>query len=193
MANVDRPNGATPIGTISGAPYNANVRKYPVDASNATAIFRGDFVTLEDDGNCAPAAAGDSILGVCVGVVVTRATAQTEHPGYLPATTAGNILVCEGPDILYEIQEDGNMGASGAQAVVGSNGDIVAGSGSTTTGRSAHELDSSDVTAKDASAASAQLRVVAVVDREDNDGTAANAKWIVRINEHMHDLGGAGL
>lgn len=189
MANVDRPRGAILIGTIDGSPVNGGVREYAVDSSNSTAIFPGDFVKLEDDGNVAPAAATDSILGVCIGVKVDRAVAATEHPGYLPASTAGNVRVAVGKDYIYEIQEDGNATA----AVVGSNADIVAGAGSTTTGLSAHELDSSDATTNDGSPASAQLRIIDYVRKEDNDITLSNAKFVVMINEHQLDLGGTGL
>jgi hypothetical protein len=193
MANVDGAFGARPIGTLDGSPWNSSVRSYPVDSSNGTAIFPGDFIKLEDDGNVAPAAATNAILGVCVGVVVDRAVPNTEHPGYLPASTAGNVLVCVGKDVLYEIQEDGNMASGGARTVIGSNGDIVAGAGSTTTGRSAHELDSSDVTTNDTTPASAQLRVIDYVHNETNDPLLSNAKWIVMINEHQLAEGGIGL
>ena len=186
MANVDRPCGLRPIGTINGSPWNANVRARPVDASNSTAIFVGDAIILEDDGNVAPytGTGGGNLLGVCVGVVVSRAVAATEHPGYLPATTAGTILVVEGPDTLFEIQDDGE--AVPTTAIIGTNGDVQATAGSTTTGMSAHELDMGTVTTLDASAATAQLRVVDYMHREDNDPAAVNAKWIVRINEHTH-------
>lgn len=196
MANVDRPKGLVPIGTLDGSPYNAAIREYPVDASNGTAIFIGDAITLEDDGNVTPAAAGGIILGVCVGIKVTGESgtvdnhgnflstgnlSTTEHPGYLAATTAGRILVAVGPDILYEIQED-SVGGAMVITNIGTNGNLVAGAGSTTTGISAHELDSSDVITNDASAATAQLRVVDFVRRPDNE-IGANAKWVVRINE----------
>lgn len=191
MANVSRPNGARPVFTISGSPWMGMVRKYPVDSSNATAIFRGDFITLEDDGNVAPAAAGGILLGVCVGVEVNRAVAATEHPGYLPASTAGNLLVCVGPDVIYEIQED-NTGGPMVATNVGSVGDMVAGAGSTTTGNSGHLLDSSGVIAADATPGSAQLLVVKLADRIDNE-IGNNAKWFVRINESAFALGQAGL
>ena len=182
MSNTDRPRGAIPVGTLSGSPVSGTIRRYPVDSSNATAIFRGDFVKLEADGNVAPAAAGDVLLGVALGPVVDRAIPATEHPGYLPATTAGYVRVAVGPDILYEVQED-SVGGDMTAAMVGANGNIAAGAGSTTTGVSGHELDSSDVTTNNGSAATAQLRVVALVDREDN-AVGTNAKWLVRINEH---------
>lgn len=191
MANTDSPRGAIPVGTLSGSPWAGSVREYPVDSSNGTAIFRGDFITLEDDGNVAPAAAGGVLLGVCVGVRVNRTIAATEHPGYLPASTAGYVLVCTAPDAIYEIQEDSAGGAMVATNV-GSMGDIVAGAGSTTTGLSAHELDSSDVITKDASAASAQLQVIALVPKEDNE-IGTNAKWHVVINEHAFNPRTTGL
>lgn len=191
MANTSRVRGATPVRTISGAPWGGHVRIYPVDSSNGTAVFVGDFITLEDDGNVAPATAGTSLLGVCVGVVPTRTVTATEHPGYLPASTAGNILVCVGPDVIYEIEEDGVGGAMVATNV-GSVGDHVAGAGSTTTGRSGHTLDSSDVIAKDASPGSAGLLVVKLVDRPDN-AVGTSAKWEVRINESQWALGQSGL
>ena len=182
MSNTDRPRGAIPVGTLSGSPVSGTIRRYPVDASNGTAIFRGDFVKLEADGNVAPATAGDVLLGVAMGPVVDRAIPATEHPGYLPASTAGYVRVAVGPDILYEVQED-SVGGDMTAAMVGANGNIAAGAGSTTTGVSGHELDSSDVTTNNGSAATAQLRVVALVDREDN-AVGTNAKWLVRINEH---------
>lgn len=177
MANTDRPRGAIPVGTISGSPWGATVREYNVDSSNATAIFRGDFVTLESDGNVAPAAAGGIVLGVCVGPVVSRTVPATEHPGYLPATTAGKVLVAVGPDVLYEVQEDSDT-SNLALTDVGANIDIIAGAGSTVTGVSAHELDSSSVTA----AGSAQLRIVGLKAAPDN-AVGTNAKWVVRVHE----------
>lgn len=184
MANVDRPNGARLIGTISGSPLGGNIRARDVDASNATAIFVGDFVILEDDGYVAPytGTGGGNLLGVCVGVKVNRSVAATEHPGYLPATTAGTIYVAEGPDYLFEIQED-DAGTALTVAAIGSNADVLATAGSTTTGISAHEIDRSTIT--DGSPATAQLRLVDLVDREDN-AFGDSARWIVRINEHVH-------
>ncbi len=183
MANIDRPNGLRPIRMLDGSPYNASVMVFPVDASNSTAIFNGDLVVLEDDGNLAPSGAGGAVLGVCVGVTVDRAVTATEYPGYVPASTAGNILVEVGRNVIFEIQEDSTGGAMVATNV-GSNGDVVAGAGSTTTGRSSYELDSSDVIASDASAKTAQLRVLKLSSRADN-AIGVNAKWEVIINEHQ--------
>src|SRR3569623_3609908 len=107
MANVNRP-GFVLIGTISGSPINGNVRKRQMTGS--TAIFPGDAVKLDDaTGLVAPAAAGDTLLGVCVGPVVDRSIVSTEPPGYATASSGAYNLEAEGPDKLYELQE----GASG--------------------------------------------------------------------------------
>lgn len=181
MANVNRPNGLTLVGTISGAPFNGNIREYQMTGS--TAIFIGDLIKRDDTtGLVAPAAAGDEVIGVCVGLRVDRAIAATESPGYAPASSGAYIQVAVGPDYIYEIQED-SVGNNIAIANIGSNGDVVAGAGNTTTGTSGYLLDSSDVAAKDSIAASAQLRLIDFVNREGNE-VGTYGRWLVVINEH---------
>lgn len=175
MANTNFARGATPVGTLTGADWNSSVRHFNVDASNGTAVFVGDFIMMESDGNVAPATAGSTqIVGVMVGRVPTYADLTKN---YLPASTAGVVLVCTDPNAIYEIQED-SVGGAMAATQVGENADHIAGAGSTTTGRSAHQIDSSTQTA-----AAAGLRLLGIVDRPDNE--AGNyAKWLVTINEH---------
>lgn len=189
MANVDRPNGAVAIDSITGAPIVAKMNKYNVDASNATAIFPGDFMALEADGNVAPATAGQGnlIVGVCGGVRVASPTVSdgflantnigvTEHPGYLPATTAGEVYIIDDPDQLFLVQTAGTITADDQ----GQNTPFVAGAGSTTTGRSAHELNATTTSTIN------QVRLVRPYGASDNDVTAANSKWIVQITEHFY-------
>lgn len=188
MANSDAPRGATVVSNGNGSPYNGQAREMEVDASNATAVFPGDFITLEDDGNCAPAAAGGIIYGLCVGVKINPAVAETIHPGYLPASTAGQIYVAVGEDLVFSMQED-SVGGSLALTAVGSNVDIIAGAGSTTTGLSGHEIDSS--TSTDGAPGSAQLRIIGLDTRVDN-AVGTNAKWLVKVVE-SHFASATGL
>lgn len=194
MANVDRPNGARVIGTMSGSPWNASVKAFEVDSSAAN-IFPGDFVIMEADGKVAPATAGSvELVGVCVGVphyMPTKTNGKWDHfmssgtqPDlsikYHETGSAGIILVAVGPDLLYEMQED-DEGNALALTDIGANVDILATAGDTTTGTSRQEIDRSTV-----ATTAAQLRLVEFVDRPDNE-LGDWARWVVRINESHYN------
>lgn len=170
MANLDSPRGLWAIRHLSGA--NVPVRRYAVDASNSTAVYRGDLVKIEADGNVAPAetGAGASVIGVVAGCYDANKKPLT----YLPATTAGYVDVWDDPDTIFGIQADGAT----AQTDIGATKDHVAGAGSTLTGISAHELDS-DGTEQN------QLKIIGKVDTPDNDW-GANVDVEVLIVEHHY-------
>lgn len=181
MANANAPSGLKPVRHRNGAPYNGGGNLYYVPASDSTAIFIGDAVKSAGDADAVTgvptviqAAAGDAIRGVVVGVIPD--TAQSTI--YRAASTGRYLLVCDDPDIEFEIQEDA-VGGALALASVGLNADLVVGSGSTFTGRSGMQLDTSDV-----KTATAQLRILGFVQRADNEFASANAKVRVMINEH---------
>lgn len=156
--------GARLIGRAGGgAP---RLREYYVPASDSTALFQGDFVTLVpttgamDPKNEVPvvqrAATGNVLLGVVVGFRPDPALPYTGQ--YRAASTARYVTVCDDPDAIYEIQEDAVGGAVTA-ALVGalSNADIVVAAGSTATGLSGTMLDSST-----AAATAEDLKIVGV-------------------------------
>lgn len=188
MANADTPVGASPV-NADGSPYTGPLRSYDVDSSNGTAIFRGDFVAQEADGNITPATAGagNDILGVAVGIDIDPAEEKTEYPGYLPASTSGSVLVAPAASAYFVIQED-SVGGTLAAADKGARANFVAGSGSTLTGLSAHEIDSSGA----GTGATLQLQLMYPVDRPDNE-IGANADWIVRVNLPQHRVATAGI
>lgn len=172
MSNRDAPQGGHPVRHLAGG--NAfTMNEYSVDSSNATAIFVGDAMILEADGNVAPyTTGGGSLIGFCAGVKDDFDDLQRR---YLPASTAGTVLIYDDPYVTFGIQTDGTITADDA----GNNADLVAGSGSTTTSISAHEVSGTTGTS------TAQLRLIRPVPRDDNDVTAANSEWEVVINEHM--------
>lgn len=186
MANDNKPYGARPVRHLTGAPYNGQANEYYIPSTDSTATFVGDFVKLA--GSCAAdgtptiaqAAAGDALLGVVVGF---RPDPTNLTLSYRAASTNRYALVADSPDIIFEIQED-SAGAALVAADVGANGDIVVGTGSTTTGASAMQLDSSDVHTNASGTGSAQLRVLRLVKRDDN-AIGDYAKWEVLINEHQ--------
>lgn len=179
MANVDRVNGLRPVAHRNGAPYTGAANRYYVPSSDGTAIFVGDAVksagSADSDGvpSVAQAAAGDAIRGVVVGVEPVT----DESTSYRAASTERYVFVADDPDLVFEVQED-SVGGDLAATDVGSNADIVVGSGSTTTGTSGMELDSST-----AATTAAQLRILGLAQRADNE-IGTNARWLVSINEH---------
>lgn len=194
MANVDRPNGAKAVDSLTGSPISGKLREYTVDASVNTTnpIFPGDFVTLDADSGTVIAVTGvtQEVLGVCAGVIPVNSVpadgfmsnsslAETEYPGYIAASKDGKVLVNVDPNQIYEVQED-STGSNLAAENVGETVDITPTVGSTTTGRSAHELDSSSV------GQSQQLLIHGLATTPDN-AVGTNAKWYVSIARHVFD------
>lgn len=197
MANANTPRGLIPYRRTSGEPYNGSANIYYVPASYGTAIYVGDpvqIVTASADGQGIPAVrvitAGNGadsgiatygLIGSMVGIVsggepiigITQAS-----PVYHPASTAGYILVADDPDLMFMVQENGNMGtgAVGSVAGPGKNVDLVSGAGSTTTGYSGWVLGSSSL-----STSALQMRVLRMLQQADN-ALGTNAKWLCRIN-----------
>lgn len=170
MANIDAPRGLWAIRHLSGA--IPPLRRYQVDSSNASAIFSGDLVKVEADGNVTPASAGDG--SAVIGVVNACYDSIKKPLSYLTASTAGYVDIWDDPDTIFGIQADGNT----VQSDIGATKDHVAGQGNTLTGISAHELDS-DGTSQN------QLKIIGKIDTPNNDwGT--NADIEVLIVEHHY-------
>ena len=201
MANANIPRGLIPYRYTWGQKYNGAANIYSVPAAYGTALYIGDplVATGASDANGIPvvqiatAAGGNYTIGAMVGIVnggapgaptipVTR-----DLPIYHPASTAQYILVADDPNLLFEIQED-SVGGSIAMATAGTkNADLVAGTGSTTTGFSGWQLDSSTIQTTN----TLQLRLIQGLTQTDNTMAATNAKWLVKINLHsMNNLTG---
>jgi len=194
MANVSRINGFRPARYLNGSPYNGQVTRYFVTAGDTTAIFAGDLVQIDggSDGSgirsVTQGAANDACVGVVVGFVIDPTNLNT--PQYRAASTARYLLVADDPNILFEVQEDA-VGGALASASVGLNANFVVGSGSTTTGMSAMQLDTNTA----ATTNTLPLKIVEFVQREDNEVASANAKVLVKLNTHqlVTDTGAAGV
>ncbi len=181
MANADTPFGLRPVYNSNGSPYNGNAILCAIPASDGTATFVGDPVKLAGSADSttgvptvAQCAAADAIFGVIVGFEPDRTDLTKVHRA---ASTLRYCYVCVDKGVVYECQED-SVGNNLAVTEVGLATDIVVGSGSTVTGFSGVELDSSDT-----ATAAGQLRILGLVRKPDNE-IGANAKWLVVINEH---------
>jgi len=188
MANANSPRGLVPYAFASGAVYNGAFNTYYVPAGNGTALYLGDPVTVIDnsaDANGVPAVsiatAGGSnyITGAFAGIVNNGGQLVIPllqgQPIYLPASTAAYVAVTDDPNLLYMIQENGAMVAGAGSR----NANLVAGSGSTITGLSGWQLNSSTLN----TTATLQMRILRALQESDN-AIGTNAKWLTRINLH---------
>lgn len=187
MANIAKVNGFRPSQYLSGAKWNGQVRTYYVPAADATALFAGDLVKAGGSADAngvqsvTQATAAAAVIGVVVGVLPDFSNLNAVP--YRLASTARYVLVADDPALLFEAQEDG-VGSALDMVDVGLNVDFVVGAGSTTTGQSGMQIDSSTV----AATATLPLKLIRPVQRVDNELVAAgqaNTRWMVKINNHQ--------
>jgi hypothetical protein len=187
MANVDKAFGLRALGNLS-ATGSQKQFGYQIADNQSGAIFQGDLVTLKDgyilqfDPSSHSAA-----VGVFNGVFYTdpttgKPTFSNYYPGSVNITT-GTIQadVLDDPNQLFIIQSDEDI----EQADFGKNADVVVGSGSTTTGVSAMELDSSTI----ATTAALNLKLVGIYDTPGN-ALGNFCQVVVKINEHLYGSAG---
>jgi len=196
MANKDAPFGFIPVRMVGGAYFSGGQDEYDIADDYNTAIFSGDIVELHTDGTITIGAAGQTnLIGVFNGCFYTTDGGEPTYSRYWPASQSSSdakAFVITDPNVVFEAQEDNTEIGSTAThpAQVGSNADFVSThAGTTASGRSKQELDSSTITN-----AAANLRIIGKsTDPENSDATAANCNWYVRFNEHLHYDNVAGI
>ena len=119
MANANTPRGLSPVGTITGAPFNEQGRLYAIanDASNTYAI--GDVVKVagSSDTNGVPyatkALTSDTPVGVIVGIRVSDpsvslvGTTLALNTIYLPLSSGTRyVYVVDDPSIIMQVTGD---------------------------------------------------------------------------------------
>lgn len=179
MANANSPRGLVPVKNADGSAWNGQTVMYYCAATNSQAMYRGDPVILA--GSADPngvatiqlASTGTSarITGAIVGWVPSPTILAN---GHRLASTAEYALVAAGPNLVYEVQEDGTL----ALASVGLNIDLTAGSGSNVTGWSGYQAKTSTAS----SGATHQMRILGFSQVTDNTAASANSKLLLRIN-----------
>jgi len=183
MANANRPSGLSPWSTLTGAPWNGQPRLYSIAAAYASAIAIGDPVKTTGSAdsygypNISLAAAGEPIRGVVVGIGTQRGLIA--NPGNLDSTirpaaaqaTDWYALVVDDPTVVYSIQASSALAA----ADIGLNADVTAGANN-------GFVSGYVMAAPTAAGATAQLRILGLVDSIDNT-YGLYAKVLVKINE----------
>jgi hypothetical protein len=194
MASVSRANGFRPVKTITGAAYNGQANVYFVPSSDSTVIMVGDAVKLAGDARAATGAptvtrcgATDVPVGIVVGILFSGVGDLTNMPPvndlntpvYRRASTDRYLLVCDDPNVVYEVQYAGtSVAAATITANVGQNGQFTTTAGSTTTGASGMQLDSSGL----ATTATLPIKIMGFPNRPDNIPGDTYFNYYVKLN-----------
>jgi hypothetical protein len=187
MANIDKASGLRPIGNLSATGAQKQYG-YEIADNQAGTIFQGDLVALSAGyiTRFLPAS-HTAAVGVFNGCnYIDPTTGKPTWKNYYPGSvniTSGKIIadVIDDPSQLFLVQCDAGFVA----ADVGKNADVVGTGGSTTTGVSTMELNSSTL----AVTAALNLKTVGLYNVPGNDfGT--NAVVVVKINEHVYGSAG---
>ena len=190
MANKNTPFGLMPIKKDCGKNY------YYIPAAYGTALFIGDPVIITGTSNTANVVAGQREFAAGSLPEINKATAgdgnkvvgsivgfltnfDDTSKNYNPASTEAIAIVADNEDQIFLIQEE-TAGTALAATSVGLNANLVyAESGSTSTGFSGAELD----TSTPATDATFQLKILRLHEAADN-AIGQHATWEVKINNH---------
>ena len=197
MANADTPFGFRPIKHRNGAPYNGAANPYHVTNASNNALFIGDPVVIQGTSNTAAidvpgyghfaigtlpdilkatAGPGNRITGVIVAFAADPTALENVHR---LDSTERVALVCDDPDVIFEIQADSATDLAATSVSAAFNW-VETHSGSTTTGLSGIELDGSE----ESTDPQDQLILTRFINRVDNDATLTHAKCEVVISTH---------
>lgn len=192
--------GFRPVKHANGSPYNGQLNRYMISASDSQATNVGDFVQLSDnDALVDPSGNGVfpaverigsgtavPIVGVIVGFEPDYSNLNT--PNYRAASTRRVALVADATDLIFAGPQDG-VGGVVAAASVGLNVSINLGTAGTSGAyASGMSVDSSTV----ATTATIPLQIVGVTASPDQDVTSTSraAEVLVRINTHAFKAAG---
>jgi len=187
MANTDKAFGLRPIGNLSATGAQKQYG-YEIADNQSGTIFQGDLVALSAGfiTRFLPAT-HTAAVGVFNGCnYIDPTTGKPTWKNYYPGSvniTSGKIIadVIDDPSQLFLIQCDAGFTA----ADVGENADVIGTGGSTTTGVSTMELNSSTL----AVTAALNLKTVGLYNVPSNE-FGSFAVVVVKINEHVYGSAG---
>ena len=184
MANKDAAFGFKPTRHLTGG--RIRTEEYAIAANHGTSIFNGQVVEAVAGGGIEQAAAGDTQqIGVFGGCFFTDpSTSKPTFKAFYPASTNASDIVASvfvDPYIVYEAQHDG----TGTAAMNNSAFDFVGTSGSTLSGQSTSEIDTST---SGTSGGFKQIGISKDPDNSDTSSANANAYVVFNTGEHVFKL-----
>jgi hypothetical protein len=184
---VNAPYGFEPINRIDGMPYAGATRLIPIASTYNTAIYAGDLVKIVTGGTIEKftGTTTGSPSGVFMGVQYVNSLDQFTPAQYYPGTsvTEAYAIVVDDPMAAFKVAvtNGSSVMSSAAQAAVGSNMSVLAGTGDAITGNSGASV----LAGSEATTAGLVVRVIATVDQTK---TAADTfvELVVKINLHQY-------
>ena len=184
---VNAPYGFEPINRIDGMPYAGATRLIPIASTYNTAIYAGDLVSVVAAGTIEKftGTTTGSPVGVFMGVQYVNSLDQFTPAQYYPGTsvTEAYAIVVDDPMAAFKVAvtNGSSVMSSAAQAAVGSNMSVLAGTGDAITGNSGASV----LAGSEATTAGLVVRVIATVDQTK---TAADTfvELVVKINLHQY-------
>lgn len=203
MANIVAPRGFVPSRMLNGAQWNGATNLYYIPSTDNTVLSIGDAVIslAGGDDNGVPGiakAAGTTnpIRGVITGFVVAPNLQSLVGTGIdlslqnLPATKtkAYYAMVCDDPNVLFELQGDGVTAANAVAAACNKNANFTV-----TNPTSPRQLSASTLTESTIAVTQAHvLRIMGLAQRPGN-AYGASAVWLVKFNQHELAANTAGI
>jgi len=194
---TNAPNGFQPVKKLDGSAWTGATNPYQIANTYATALFRGDPVTILTDGTLGVGVAGATCVGVFWGVKYTDSTGVVKFMNYWPGNPGvltGSVveaLVIDDPNTVFSVQETNASGAAGtplALADRGLNINFLYTSGSTSTGQSAVSINN----ATEADTNTLNCKILQL-DPTPGNAVGSFANWLVTINNHFYRGGTTGI
>ena len=185
MANKDAAFGFKPTRHLTGG--QIRTEEYAIAANHGTSIFNGQVVEAVAAGGIEQAAAGDvQSIGVFGGCFFTDpSTSKPTFKAFYPASTNASDIVASvfvDPYIVYEAQHNG----TGTSAANNARMDFTGTSGSTLSGQSTSEIDTSSVSTSDGGFK--QIGISKDPENSDTSSANANAYVVFNTGEHVFKL-----
>jgi hypothetical protein len=187
--SVESPYGLLPINLIGGQVFAGSTRLIPIATNSSTAIFYGDVVKLNSDGNLDKDAGTSAAtpVGVFLGCTYTDPVFGKTFRQFYPGTTNISDIqayVLDDPDALFKVAvvSSGTTIGTVTRTAVGNNAVLVQNPGSTANGNSRVAVSATTNTTS-----TWPVRVVDVVPATSPAGFPGSyTEVVVKWNQGMH-------
>lgn len=187
MANVNRPNGASPVRSGDANPFTSQATLYWIPSGDTSQYNIGDFVKSAEGVDTVYGApkitksatsTSGAQRGVIVGFYVDPNNLTVNN---VPATKTHDYyaMVIDDPAVVFEMTDDGITTASLTTATVGQNCGFTVANPTSPAPVSATVITSSTI----ATTATLPLKIVGIRQIPGN-APGAYCRWLVRINQH---------